>query len=243
MRAPTKRSPAAGAFSARADSGREPAGPLSRVAWMVPLALLAPAAGPARVDLGLVRGTSPRSADQTGAGRGPAMSTLSPSRARRRHSRGGRPAAGRQPRRAARAGCARGAGRPRLRARRPGDPGQGRHGYDVPLITLASVCGCSSCISGYVISRPCLERLSTGEPLPSLPGYGRRRAARIFPLYWVALGAFIVSPVARALQPGSSRFTSSSQQPRSRAARRVFSVAWTLTIEVLFYVCVPALAF
>jgi peptidoglycan/LPS O-acetylase OafA/YrhL/SAM-dependent methyltransferase len=122
-------------------------------------------------------------------------------------------------------------------------PVKAQHGYDVPLIALASAVWLFFAISGYVISRPWLERLLNGEPLPGLPGYARRRAARIFPLYWVALAAFIAlagSQGTAAWQFPFHILLINNLVPGRQGA--LFSVAWTLTIEVLFYVCMPALA-
>ncbi|MGH2867677.1 MAG: acyltransferase family protein [Solirubrobacteraceae bacterium] len=122
-------------------------------------------------------------------------------------------------------------------------PVKAQHGYDVPLITLASAVWLFFAISGYVISRPWLERLLSGQPLPILSGYARRRAARIFPLYWVALAAFIAlagSSGAVAWQFPFHILLINNLVPGRQGA--LFSVAWTLTLEVLFYACVPLLA-
>src|SRR5690348_1449004 len=57
--------------------------------------------------------------------------------------------------------------------------------YDVPLIDSATGVWLFFAISGYVISRPFVERLVNGRPLPELVPYALRRGFRIFPLYWI----------------------------------------------------------
>ncbi|MGB9184386.1 MAG: acyltransferase family protein [Solirubrobacteraceae bacterium] len=122
-------------------------------------------------------------------------------------------------------------------------PVKAQHGYDVLLITLASAVWLFFAISGYMISRPWLERLLSGEPLPALSGYARRRAARIFPLYWVALAAFIALVGSQGTAVWQFPFhilLVNNLVPGRQGA--LFSVAWTLTLEVLFYASLPVLA-
>ena len=95
-------------------------------------------------------------------------------------------------------------------------------------------------ISGYVISGPFVDRLATGRPLPDLVPYALKRAFRIFPLYWIALTAVILFAGAGA--------TSLWQYPVHYALLHnlvpgrqgaILPVAWTLTLEALFYAAVP----
>ena len=69
---------------------------------------------------------------------------------------------------------------------------QAERWYDVLVINGAAGVWLFFAISGYVIGKPFIDRLVTGRPLPALAPYALRRAARIFPLYWIALTAFIV---------------------------------------------------
>lgn len=100
-------------------------------------------------------------------------------------------------------------------------------------------------ISGYVIGRPFVRALVAGGPLPGLRSYALRRGLRIYPLYWVTLTVVLAIvgvgvggthpwhlPVHYALLH--------NVVPGRQAA--IFSVAWTLTLEVLFYVFVPVAA-
>jgi peptidoglycan/LPS O-acetylase OafA/YrhL len=115
--------------------------------------------------------------------------------------------------------------------------------YDVPLLQTATGVWLFFAISGYVISKPFIDRLLTGKPLPELVPYALRRSLRIFPLYWIALLAVIAlagaGPISGWHYPLHLAMLH-NLVPGEQAA--VFSVAWTLTLEVLFYVAVPLLA-
>jgi peptidoglycan/LPS O-acetylase OafA/YrhL len=122
-------------------------------------------------------------------------------------------------------------------------PVRAQYAYDVPLINLASGVWLFFGISGYVITRPFVERLVEGRPLPDAVPYALRRGLRIFPLYWVALTALIAIDGAagtRAWQLPFHYLLLNNLIPGRQQA--LFPAAWTLTLEVLFYVAVPLLA-
>lgn len=122
-------------------------------------------------------------------------------------------------------------------------PVRAQHVYDVPLAALASGVWLFFAISGYVIGRPFVTRLVQGSPLPALGLYALRRAARIYPLYWVALGALIaIAGVsgARPWQLAAHLLLLNNLVPGREEA--LFPAAWTLTLEVLFYLAIPVLA-
>jgi peptidoglycan/LPS O-acetylase OafA/YrhL len=122
-------------------------------------------------------------------------------------------------------------------------PIKAQHVYDVPLITLATGVWLFFAISGYVIGRPFVDRLVTGRPLSSAGRYARRRVARIYPLYWVALTAAIViagSAGTHGWQFPLHYLLLNNLVPGRQEA--LFSVAWTLALEVLFYAVLPLLA-
>jgi peptidoglycan/LPS O-acetylase OafA/YrhL len=122
-------------------------------------------------------------------------------------------------------------------------PVKAQHWYDVPMITTATGVWLFFGISGYVISRPFVDRLLRDEPLPDVVSYAARRATRIFPLYWIALTAVIVigsRDPTRGWQYPFHYLLLNNLVPGRQGA--LFSVAWTLTLEVLFYVAVPILA-
>jgi peptidoglycan/LPS O-acetylase OafA/YrhL len=117
------------------------------------------------------------------------------------------------------------------------------HWYDVPLINLSTGVWLFFGISGYVICRPFVDRLVTGRPLPDTVGYARRRALRIFPLYWIALTVLIAIEGAGGSRPWQLAvhylLVNNLVPGREQA---LFPAAWTLTLEVLFYISVPLLA-
>jgi peptidoglycan/LPS O-acetylase OafA/YrhL len=122
-------------------------------------------------------------------------------------------------------------------------PIQAEYWYDVPLYALSTGVWLFFAISGYVIGRPFVDRLIEGRPLPELAPYALRRGFRIFPLYWVAVTTVIVVDGLAGTQPWQVPFHYALLQnlvPGQQEA--LLTVAWTLTIEVLFYVAVPLLA-
>src|SRR5262249_7143283 len=99
--------------------------------------------------------------------------------------------------------------------------------------------------SGLVISRP-FGRAGLGdEPLPSLSRFGVRRAARIAPGYWVALlGIALWFGLDDVLRPaGIATYFGFAQVYRGATAVGGIGQAWSLCIEVTFYVGVAVLAF
>jgi peptidoglycan/LPS O-acetylase OafA/YrhL len=122
-------------------------------------------------------------------------------------------------------------------------PVKAQYWYDVPIITTATGVWLFFGISGYVITRPFVDRLLQDRPLPASGPYLLRRALRIFPLYWLALTAVIVitgAPGTAAWQfPVHYLLLNNLVSGREEA---LFSVAWTLTLEVIFYLVVPLLA-
>jgi peptidoglycan/LPS O-acetylase OafA/YrhL len=99
-------------------------------------------------------------------------------------------------------------------------------------------------ISGFVIYRPFARARLEGERLPSLPRFGVRRAARIVPGYWVALlGIALWLGLDNVLDPaGIATYFGFAQVYRSTTAVGGIGQAWSLCIEVTFYVGVAVLA-
>jgi peptidoglycan/LPS O-acetylase OafA/YrhL len=99
-------------------------------------------------------------------------------------------------------------------------------------------------LSGYLIARPFIWSLIDGTPLPENVPYSVRRAFRIFPAYWIALTAVIVlagaGTATRSWHYPVHYLLLQNLVPGRQAA--IFPVAWTLTLELLFYISVPVLA-
>src|SRR5581483_2375697 len=121
-------------------------------------------------------------------------------------------------------------------------PIRAQHAYDVPLLTLATGVWLFFAVSGYVIGRPFVDRLLEDRPLPGLRFYVRRRAARIYPLYWIALTAVIAvagTAGTRGWQYPFHYLLLNNLIPGREEA--LFPAAWTLTLEALFYAALPLL--
>jgi peptidoglycan/LPS O-acetylase OafA/YrhL len=95
--------------------------------------------------------------------------------------------------------------------------------------------------SGYLIAGPFLRALLEGRALPPVRRYALRRAVRILPAYWVAL-------VAILLLATSSEITHWWQLPVHALLvqglvpgelQNLYLVAWSLSVEAIFYVLVP----
>ncbi|MGH9274431.1 MAG: acyltransferase family protein [Acidimicrobiales bacterium] len=100
-------------------------------------------------------------------------------------------------------------------------------------------------LSGYLIAGPFIAKLLSGDPLPDVGSYARRRFLRIYPAYWVAFAAVL----AFGLAPGQT--VSAGQlivhglllHNLVRGEQQaIYFASWTLTLEVLFYAVVPLLA-
>jgi peptidoglycan/LPS O-acetylase OafA/YrhL len=95
-------------------------------------------------------------------------------------------------------------------------------------------------ISGFVIARPFVVALLDGRPLPGIRRYAWRRFIRIFPAYWLALvcaALFFDAPLA-----GWKDWLTHLlllQTYSSYQLNRGISIAWTLSVEVSFYVLLP----
>lgn len=110
-------------------------------------------------------------------------------------------------------------------------------------------------LSGFLLGGPFLRAIVDGRPLPATGAYLKRRVLRIFPAYWLlfawaALGAGIVGASRPELL---SQFflvhiysTATSLGPAIRTASgelgHPLGPAWTLAVEISFYVFLPLLA-
>ncbi len=98
-------------------------------------------------------------------------------------------------------------------------------------------------ISGFLLYRPHAVEMLGGPAAPHAGDYALRRAFRILPAYWVALTVL-------GLWPGlSGVFTKNwwvyyglLQSYRQNWSMRGIGVAWSLSVEMAFYVLLPLLA-
>jgi len=101
-------------------------------------------------------------------------------------------------------------------------------------------------LSGFLLYRPFVMAWFRNEPSPAVAVYLRRRFLRIFPAYWLALGAFIALGLFKANSPDGYYYAtlfSLTQTYRPAFGFAGLSVAWTLCIEISFYLALPVIAF
>jgi peptidoglycan/LPS O-acetylase OafA/YrhL len=101
-------------------------------------------------------------------------------------------------------------------------------------------------ISGFLLYRPFVRARLRGTGRPSLRRYGVRRALRIVPGYWFALT--VVALYFLAFPPGYEevrswdglwRYYGFLQVYSDDTAIRGIGQAWTLNVEVVFYLALP----
>ncbi|MDX6670475.1 MAG: hypothetical protein QOI91_838 [Solirubrobacteraceae bacterium] len=117
------------------------------------------------------------------------------------------------------------------------------------LLGIAMVGGGASYVtffvlSGYLISRPFVRAFIFAEPLPRLGSYVLNRALRIFPALWLA---FTVALLLAGVPGNASAvdilgvYTLAGSWHDNPFAG-VLGQAWTLAVEVRFYLLVPAVS-
>lgn len=99
-------------------------------------------------------------------------------------------------------------------------------------------------ISGFLLYRPFALANLAGRPPAPLGGYLIRRASRIVPLYWVALTVTVAVQGWHVVHgvPGFLECAFFLQAYDARWALQGVTQAWTLDIEVAFYLMVPVWA-
>lgn len=99
-------------------------------------------------------------------------------------------------------------------------------------------------ISGFLLYRPYVAAHAAGRSGPSPAAYGRRRALRILPAYWVALTLLAIFPGIIGVFSGDWwRYYGFLQLYAGRTVSGGIPVAWTLSVEVTFYIALPLWAF
>ncbi|MDX6511374.1 MAG: hypothetical protein QOE36_878, partial [Gaiellaceae bacterium] len=98
-------------------------------------------------------------------------------------------------------------------------------------------------VSGFLLYRPYVAALARGEEGPPLRDYLRRRVLRIVPAYWLALTALALWPgapgVAGVFTGDWWRYYFFLQTYSDRLRPFGLSVAWSLCVEVTFYLALP----
>lgn len=98
-------------------------------------------------------------------------------------------------------------------------------------------------LSGYLISAPFVRSFVSGEQLPIIGAYARRRALRIVPAFWAILtiqllaGGFFGAPLGQV-----ALVYAFAQNFGHGPITRVMDQAWTLDVEMAFYLLVPIAA-
>jgi peptidoglycan/LPS O-acetylase OafA/YrhL len=95
-------------------------------------------------------------------------------------------------------------------------------------------------ISGFLLYRPWVAARAAGEPPPATRRYLRRRALRILPAYWFALTALAVFPgISGVFTEDWWRYYFFLQLYDPDTLGLGIPVAWTLCVEVTFYLALP----
>ena len=101
-------------------------------------------------------------------------------------------------------------------------------------------------LSGFLLFRPYVAAALDGTPVPRPGRYALLRAARVAPLYYVALGAglLVLAGTGHPLQAAREDLLpllTFTQNYVPSAAGKVDPPMWTLVIEVSFYAALPLL--
>jgi len=96
-------------------------------------------------------------------------------------------------------------------------------------------------LSGYLLTRTFLAAYMLGTPRPSISRYARNRALRIIPAFWVVTTVYVLwNHVAGPAGIGGLLATYGfAQNFHWTPAADVMRPAWTLDIEVAFYIVIP----
>jgi len=98
-------------------------------------------------------------------------------------------------------------------------------------------------ISGFLLYRPYVAARAAGSEQPSTRTFFHRRVFRIVPAYWVILTVLGIFPgVVGAFSGDWWRYYGFLQVYSDETVLRGLPVAWTLGVEVTFYLMLPAWA-
>jgi peptidoglycan/LPS O-acetylase OafA/YrhL len=95
-------------------------------------------------------------------------------------------------------------------------------------------------LSGFLLFREFVGQLLFNRPRKRLPLYFAKRFLRIYPAYWLALLGYVVVVGAKTINGGSfGNFLLIERYFDSQHLVVGLGVAWTLTVEVAFYISLP----
>ena len=98
-------------------------------------------------------------------------------------------------------------------------------------------------LTGFLLYRPFVAARIARRPPVGVPDYVRRRVVRIVPAYWVALTVLALWPGLPAFWDGPWwRSYSFTQVYWAESATQGIFPAWSLCVEVSFYLALPLLA-
>jgi peptidoglycan/LPS O-acetylase OafA/YrhL len=98
-------------------------------------------------------------------------------------------------------------------------------------------------ISGYVLYLPCAQAIAGRGHLPGWRSFAERRLRRIVPGYWAVLTVSALAiPSVHVFGPGQWRYYLFAQIYDPDTVLGGLGVAWSLCVEVSFYLLLPLLA-
>jgi peptidoglycan/LPS O-acetylase OafA/YrhL len=99
-------------------------------------------------------------------------------------------------------------------------------------------------ISGFLLYRPFVLAHFESRPVPDLLPFWKRRFFRIFPAYWVAVAALFFVFELQNINTWQDALTAFGLLQNYRAGYEFYGigVAWTLVVEVSFYLALPLIA-
>lgn len=97
-------------------------------------------------------------------------------------------------------------------------------------------------LSGFLLYRPFVAARREGRPAIRARDFARRRLLRIVPAYWVALTVLAIYPGLPGFEEHWLRFYTFTQIYWFDSAVQGIAPAWTLCIEITFYLVLPFIA-
>ncbi|HEX8855080.1 MAG TPA: acyltransferase [Thermoleophilaceae bacterium] len=95
-------------------------------------------------------------------------------------------------------------------------------------------------ISGFLLYRPYVSARAKGRPQPSTRRYARRRVLRIVPAFWVALTVLAIFPgMVGIFSDDWWRYYGFLQLYSHQTLLTGIPPAWSLSVEVAFYIALP----